>query len=186
MLKSNYAAAREAFKAALASDPQLDAAYVGLAQTYAREANDAEAIRILEEARTKLPGHYALEYYFGMLASRLGREQEAIAALESAARLEPKSLDPSYELGKIYLARQDWALARQALEHVVELNSQFQPAHYQLSHVYAHLGLNEKAAQEVEQTRVLVNAQREEALRKQHERAASFQPESPHAPISQP
>jgi protein O-GlcNAc transferase len=186
MLKANYPAAREAFQAALATDPQLDAAYVGLAQTYAREANDAEAIRILEAARARLPGRYSLQYYFGLLASRLGREQEAIAALESASQLEPKSLDPSYELGKIYLARQDWPRARQSLEHVVELNPQFQPAHYQLSHVYAHLGLNEKVAQEVQQTRVLVNAQREEALRKQRERAASFQPNSSQLPSSQP
>jgi hypothetical protein len=66
------------------------------------------------------------------------------------------------------------------------LNPQFQPAHYQLSHVYAHLGLNEKVAQEVQQTRVLVNAQREEALRKQRERAASFQPNSSQVPSSQP
>ncbi len=186
MLKANYSAAREAFQAALATDPQLDAAYVGLAQTYARQANDVEAIRILEAARGKLPGRYSLEYYFGLLASRLGREQEAISALEKAAQLEPKSLDPFYELGKLYMAQQDWSRARQALEHVVQLNPQFQPAHYQLSHVYARLGLNAEAAQEVQQTRTLVDAQRDEALRKQRERAASFQPNSSEAPSPQP
>ena len=79
MVKGNYAAARDAFHAALATDPQLDAAYVGLAQTYSRQGNDLEAIHILEAARTKLPDRYLLEYYFGMLASRLGRGQEAIA-----------------------------------------------------------------------------------------------------------
>ena len=47
-------------------------AYVGLAQTYARQGNDTEAIRILEAARSKSPGRYLLEYYFGLLASRLG------------------------------------------------------------------------------------------------------------------
>ena len=186
MLKANYPAAREDFQAALATDPQLDTAYVGLAQTYAREANDAEAIRILEAARVKLPVGYSLEYYFGLVASRLGREQEAIAALEKAAQLEPKSLDPFYELGKLYIAKQDWPLARRALEHIVELNPQFQPAHYQLSHVYAHLGLTTEAAQEVQKSRTLVDAQRNEALRKQRERAASFQPNASVAPSPQP
>jgi uncharacterized protein HemY len=100
--------------------------------------------------------------------------------------MEPKSLDPFYELGKLYMAQQDWPRARQALEHVVELNPQFQPAHYQLSHVYAHLGLNAKAAQQVQQTRTLVDAQRDEALRKQRERAASFQPNTSEAPSPQP
>ena len=186
MVKGNYAAARDAFHAALATDPQLDAAYVGLAQTYARDANDVEAIRILEVARDKLPGHYLLEYYFGLLASRLGREQEAIVALEKAAQLEPNTLDPFYELGKLYGSQQNWPQARQALEHVIELNSQFAPAHYQLSRVYAHLGLNSRAEEAAQQTHTLVDAQRDEALRKQRERGASFQPQTPATPSPLP
>ncbi len=186
MVKGNYAAARDAFHAALTTDPQLDAAYVGLAQTYARQANDVEAIRILEEARDKLPGHYLLEYYFGLLASRLGREQEAVPALEKAAQLEPNSIDPFYELGKLYVSQQNWPQARQALEHVIELNPQFAPAHYQLSRVYAHLGLDSKAEQEAKQTHVLVDAQRDEALREQRERAASFQPRTAATPSPLP
>jgi tetratricopeptide (TPR) repeat protein len=179
MNKNNYDAARDAFRAALEADPQLDAAYVGIAQTYAREANDIEAIRVLEDARQKLPGHYLLEYYFGLLASRLGREQEAILALEKAARLEPNSPDPSYELGKLYAAKQNWPQARPALEHVIELNPNSSSAHYQLSRVYAHLGLSSKAEQEAKQTHTLLDAQRDKALREQRERAASFQPQAP-------
>jgi tetratricopeptide (TPR) repeat protein len=182
MVKGNYAAARDAFHAALTADPELDAAYVGLAQTYARQANDTEALHILEAARAKRPGRYLLEYYFGLLASRLGRDQEAVAALEKAAQLEPNSIDPFYELGKIYGAQQNWPQARQALEHVIELNSQFVPAHYQLSHIYAHLGLSAKAEQEARQTRALLDEQREQALRKQRERGASFQPQTSQTP----
>jgi tetratricopeptide (TPR) repeat protein len=182
MVKGNYDAAREAFHAALASDPQLDGAYVGLAQTYARQANDVEAIRILEAARAKLPGHYLLEYYFGLLASRLGREQEAIVALEKAAQLEPKSTDPLYELGKLYNSHQNWPQAREALEHVTALNPEFAPAHYQLSRVYARLGLNSQSEQEARQTHALVDAQRNDALHKQRERGAYLQPQTPPSP----
>jgi protein O-GlcNAc transferase len=183
MVKGNYDAARDAFHAALATDPQLDAAYVGLAQTYARQANDVEAIRILEAARDKLPGHYLLEYYVGLLASRLGREQEAVDTLQKAARLEPRSPDPFYELGKLYGSRQDWPAACEALEHVIQLNPQFAPAHYQLSKVYAHLGLSSKAEQEAQQTHTLVDVQRDEALKKQRERGASFQPQPNTTPV---
>ena len=175
MVKGNYDAARDAFHAALDADASLDAAYVGLAQTYSRQSDDAGAIHILYMARGKLPGHYLLEYYFGLLASRLGREQEAIVALENAAQLEPKTQDPFYELGKLYGAQQNWPRARQAFERVVGLNPQFAPAHFQLSRIYAHLGLNSKAEQEGRLTHTLVDAQRDEALRKQRERAASFQ-----------
>ena len=186
MLKSNYASARKAFQAALAIDPALDVAYVGLAQTYAREANDAEAIRILEAARAKFPGHYPLEYYFGLLASRLGREQEGIAALRKATEIEPNSPDPFYELGKLYAAREDWPNARQALEQVVDLNPQLAPAHYQLSRVYAHLGLNSKSEQEAKYTHMLIDEQRNEALSRQRERAGSFQPQDTATSPSQP
>jgi tetratricopeptide (TPR) repeat protein len=182
MIKGDYSGARDAFNTALAENPELDAAYVGLAQIYARQGNDAEAIRILEEARSKRPGRYLLEYYFGLLASRQGREEEAIAALENASRLEPKSPDPFFELGKLYGSKQDWPRARKAFEHVVELNPQFAPAHYQLSQVYAHLGLRSTAEQEALQTQGLVNTQRDEALRKQRERAGSFQPQAAATP----
>jgi len=178
MVKGDYPAARDAFHAALAVDPTLDAAYVGLAQTDARQGNDVDAIHILEAAREKLPDHYPLEYYFGLLASRLGREQEAVVAFENAARLQPASPDPFFELGKVYSAQQNWPQARLALERVIELNPQFVPAHYQLSRVYTHLGLNSKAELEAQQTHVLVDTQRDQALRKQRERAASFQPHS--------
>ncbi len=182
MVKGNYTAARDAFKSALDIDPQLDTAYVGLAQTYARQANDPEAIHVLETAREKLPGHYLLEYYFGLLASRLGRVQEAILALEKAAQLQPKSPDPFFELGKIYSSQRDWPKARDAFVHAVELNPEFAPAHYQLSQVYARLGLRSKAEDEAHLTHTLVEAQRDRALKEQLERGANFQPHSLAAP----
>jgi tetratricopeptide (TPR) repeat protein len=178
MIKGDYAAARDAFNAALADNPELDAGYVGLAQTYARQGNDAEAFRILEAARAESPGRYLLEYYAGLLASRLGREDEASIALERAVQLEPRSPDPSFELGKIYASKQDWPDARKAFEHVVELNPQLAPAHYQLSQVYAHLGLHTDAQREAQQTKTIVNTQREETLRKQRQRAGTFQPQT--------
>ena len=183
MIKGNYAAARDAFNAALADNPELDAGYVGLAQTYAREGKDSEAFRILDSARARRPDHYLLEYYSGLMASRVGREGESIIALERAAHLEPKSPDPSFELGKIYVSKQDWPAARKVFEHVLELNPQFTPAHYQLSHVYEHLGLHAEAQKEAQQTRTLVNTQREEALRKQRERDGGFQSQTTSTPV---
>jgi tetratricopeptide (TPR) repeat protein len=177
MVEGNYAAARDAFQSTLDIDPQLDTAYVGLAQTYARQANDVEAIRTLETARERLPGHYLLEYYFGLLASRLGREREAIPALENAAKLQPKSPEPFFELGKVYASQQDWPKARDAFIRVVELNPRFAPAHYQLSQVYARIGLRSKADEEAHLTQTLIKAQRDEALKEQRERGASFQPQ---------
>jgi tetratricopeptide (TPR) repeat protein len=177
MAKGDYSAARQSFRAALAADPNLDAADVGLAETYSREANDTEAIRILGEARQKKPGRYLLEFYFGLLASRLGRDDEAITALNAAARLQPQSPGPFFELGELYETQQNWDQARGDLERVVALSPKSAPAHYQLSRVYARLGMKAKAEQEAQQTRVLIDEQRDEVLRRQRERGASFQPQ---------
>ncbi len=156
--------------------PRLGVAHVGLAQTHARQANDTQALQILAAARAKRPGHYLLEYYFGLLASRLGRDQEAVDALKQAAQLEPNSPDPSFELGKVYASKEDWPEARLAFEHVVELNPQFVAGHYQLRRAYEHLGLRDKAAQEAQKSQALMSKQREDSLRKQREQGMSFQP----------
>jgi hypothetical protein len=47
-----------------------------------------------------------------------------------------------------------------------------------LSQIDAHLGLHAEARKEAEQTNMLVNAQRDQALRKQREQAGSFQPQT--------
>jgi tetratricopeptide (TPR) repeat protein len=163
----------------------LDVAYVGLAQTYARQANDAEAIKVLESARQTNPGKYLLEYYFGMIANRLGRYDEARAALENAARLDPRSPDPQFELGKLFESQQDWERAQQAFERVIALRPEFSPAHYQLSRIYARLGLRAEAAKESELTSSLVESQRDQAFRDQRARAGSFRATTAGSPAEQ-
>jgi tetratricopeptide (TPR) repeat protein len=175
MAKGDISAARVQFQYVLTTHPEIDIAYVGLAQTYSREANEAEALRVLESARQKLPGHYLIEYYFGLLASRVGRKQEAVDALKAAANLAPQSPDPFFELGKIYAQDENWKDARVELERVIALNPQFIPAHFQLTSVYTHLGLIEVARQESQRTHDLIDAQRDEVLEKQRQRAKSLQ-----------
>ena len=118
-----------------------------------------------------------MEYYFGLLASRQGREQEALVALQNATRMQPSSPEPYFELGKIYEAQNDWSRARESLERVIALAPALSPAHYQLSQVYGHLGMKKEAALEAQKTHTLVDEQRAEVLRKQRERASSFQPQ---------
>jgi hypothetical protein len=57
------------------------------------------------------------------------------------------------------------------------LSPKLAPAHHQLSRVYAPLVLNSEAKQEAQQTRVLEDAQCNEALNNQRKHATSFQPQ---------
>jgi tetratricopeptide (TPR) repeat protein len=118
-----------------------------------------------------------------MLANRLGRYDDARAALENAASLDPHSPDPQFELGKLFASRQNWEEARKAFEHVTALRPEFAPAHYQLSRTYARLGLRAEAEKEAELTSSLVEAQRDQAFRDQRVRAGSFKASTaePHA-----
>jgi tetratricopeptide (TPR) repeat protein len=109
-----------------------------------------------------------------MLANRLGRYDDARAALENAASLDPQSPDPQFELGKLFESRQYWQEARKAFEHVIALRPEFAPAHYQLSRIYARLGLHAEAEKEAELTSSLVEAQRDQAFHDQRVRAGSF------------
>lgn len=178
MLKGNYDAARDAFRAALVADASLDAAYVGLAQAYAHESKNAEAIRVLSEACTRFPDHYLLQYYFGLLSSRQGLEQQAVSALEQAIRLAPNASDPLFELGKIYSAREEWRRASELLERAVALDAQRIPAHFLLSRAYMHMGENAKGQQEAREIERLLNEQHEQAQRRQHQRVSAL-PVSP-------
>ena len=109
-----------------------------------------------------------------MLHSRLGHDKEAEIALDRAAKLQPDSPDPYFELGKLYESRENWQKAKEAFERAIALNPNFVPAHYQLSRVDSHLGLGSQAAQQAELTRTLMNQQRATALRGQRERDDTF------------
>jgi tetratricopeptide (TPR) repeat protein len=74
----------------------------------------------------------------------------------------------------LFESRQDWQEARKAFEQVIALRPEFAPAHYQLSRIYARLGLRAEAEKESELTSSLVEAQRDQAFRDQRVRAGSF------------
>jgi len=87
---------------------------------------------------------YAILY----LAPR-GRYQEAIAEMKVAQQLDPMSLIINTDLGYAqYLAGQDDAAVAQ-FHHVLEMNPDFVPAHYDLSTVYGERRMYAEAIHEV-------------------------------------
>lgn len=78
-------------------------------------------------------------YYLGRALSALGRREEALAALESAAALEPPQSPRRYLLrAEVHVARQEWSAALAAFGQAAELVPEDPVPHYRLGWVLAH------------------------------------------------
>jgi tetratricopeptide (TPR) repeat protein len=167
MMQGNREKAREAYHKAIAEHPTLALGYVALAQTYMKEGNDQEALRILTEARRVVPRDFALEYVFGLVSLQLGQQQQALEALKSAEELGPTVVEPHFQLGLLYMKLQQWKAAREQFEQVLKLDPGNAATYYQLSRTYQRLGDTAKAQEMAKQASLLTKTQREDAIKTQ-------------------
>jgi tetratricopeptide (TPR) repeat protein len=159
--------AREAYHKAIAEHPTLALGYVALSQTYMKEGNDQEAMKILTNARTVVPLDFALEYVYGLVSFQLGRQQEAMEALKSAEKLGPTVVEPHYQLGLLYMKMQQWKGAQEEFEQVLKLDPRNAATYYQLSRTYQRLGETEKAQEMGKEASLLTKTQQEDAIKAQ-------------------
>ena len=90
--EARLAAAKAAADLALALQPDLGEAHVGLGlYWYWGHRDYAQALQQLELARKALPNNAYVELYFAAIARRQGRMDDAIAGLERAIVLDPRS-----------------------------------------------------------------------------------------------
>ncbi len=181
MKKGKYDDARTSFNHAIELHPQILIGYIALTKTYMQQGRNAEAFDTLTGAREKLPQDATLEYYYGLVALRLGKDAQALIALMNAERLGPDVVGPHYQLGQLYFQTNQLQDARREFERVVVLAPDYSNARYQLSRIYARLGDTEKSRQMAVDTARLMQEQREKAIALQRERLGDFK-----APTSTP
>jgi tetratricopeptide (TPR) repeat protein len=76
-------------------------------------------------------------YYLGRVLNRLGRQEEALAALESAAALEPPSSPRRYLLrAEVYVTRGEWEAALAAFGQAASVASWDPVPHYRMAWLY--------------------------------------------------
>jgi tetratricopeptide (TPR) repeat protein len=167
MMQGNRAQAREAYHKAISEHPALALGYVALAQTFIKEGNDQEALKVLTEARTVVPRDFALEYVFGLVSFQLGLQQQAMDALKAAREMSPTVVEPHFQLGLLYMKMQQWKGAREEFEQVLKLDPRNAPTYYQLSRTYQRLGETAKAQEMARQASLLTKTQREDAIKTQ-------------------
>jgi tetratricopeptide (TPR) repeat protein len=167
MMTGNHAQARERYRKAIAEHPALALGYVAVAQSYMKEGNDEEALKVLTDARAVVPRDFALEYVFGLVSFQLGQQKQAMEALKSAEELQPAVVEPHYQLGLLYMKLQQWKEAQVEFEQALKLDPGNAPTYYQLSRTYQRLGESDKAQQMAKQASLLTKTQREDAIKTQ-------------------
>jgi tetratricopeptide (TPR) repeat protein len=167
MMTGNHAQARDIYRKAIAEHPDLALGYVAVAQSYMKDGNDEQALKVLTDARVVVPRDFALEYVFGLVSFQLGRQKEAMEALKSAEEMQPTVVEPHYQLGLLYMKTQAWKDAQAEFEQVLKLDPNNASTYYQLSRTYQRLGENDKAQQMAKQASLLTKTQREEAVKTQ-------------------
>jgi Flp pilus assembly protein TadD len=93
--------AQAAFQTALEQRPADAIAYAGLAQIHGRRGDFEEAAACALAALEHNMQLFAAHYHLGIALLQLDRPQDAVTALETAARLDPNRAAPYYWLSRI-------------------------------------------------------------------------------------
>lgn len=102
----------------------------------ASAGDHAGALRQYQQALAIAPDLVEGHYYLGRTLSALGEREQALAALESAAALEPPSSPRRYLLqAEVYTAREEWTAALAAYRRAVDLAPQDPVPHYRMGWV---------------------------------------------------
>jgi tetratricopeptide (TPR) repeat protein len=143
------AQAEAAFRLVLRDDPSSGEAYYGLGSVYLKQEKTREARDCFERA-VKLHASYPDTLpnawnNLGLLATREGRMDEAIANFEQALRVSPDYWIALENLGNAYRQQERWDQARQTLERALAARPNDAAANYNLAMVFAQTDDAERA-----------------------------------------
>jgi tetratricopeptide (TPR) repeat protein len=120
--------------------PEAADPYLELAPALLRRGDLAGAERALASLRTALPDNPRVLDWQAALRARQGRAAEAEALWRDVARRLPRQAETRFNLGRLLLARGQWAEAREAFEAAAMLRPNLVPAWHRLAETRRLLG----------------------------------------------
>ena len=141
-----FTKAKAAAYEALEYDETLAEAYTSLAYALARyywRWDEAEAE--FRRALTLSPSYTVARQWYAEFLAGMGRSPEALAQINLAQQLEPKSPIVSVTMGSIYYFNRQYDLAINQFRAVLENDPEFLRAHFRLGVVYTQVGRYEEA-----------------------------------------
>ncbi len=141
------AAAADALQRALALEPQNGPAWIALGLAYNAQKRFPEARDALARGLQLRPGNVDALVARAEAEAGLGELEEAERHVQRALELAPDAPAALYVVGKIRMAQERYAEARDALLRSVERDPHWARTYYQLSLAYSRLGDRESSKQ---------------------------------------
>ena len=140
----------EAATRAVALDPGLAEAHLGMGNVYSFRWDWANARRELERAIALNPGHATARHWYSLNLALTGEFDEAIREAQRARELDPLSPSINTDLGWVYyLARRDRE-AIAAYRSTIAMDPRFSLAHFDLALALSDAGDHAEAIAEME------------------------------------
>lgn len=153
--RGRFTEAKALFEGVLALKPDSVPALTALGRLELLNHNDADAIRLLEQALRGNPADAESTYQLGVLYDRNGRTDEGVKQLRRAITLRANYPDPHYHLGRIAMERKNYAAALAELELARRLLPDQEAIRMALGRVYQTLGRAAEARLEFAEVRRL-------------------------------
>ena len=138
----------EAYGKAVAEDPENLLARGRYATLLMRQRNFADAERQLLDILRIAPGDYKSRNNLAGLYHVTGRDDQAMAELETIVRARPTYVSAWQNLGNLLLSKQQWSRSEAAFRQVISLDPKNAICHFQLSRALAGQGKEAEAHRE--------------------------------------
>jgi tetratricopeptide (TPR) repeat protein len=144
------------FERAIAINPKLTPAYIGMAEIHRKLGDLPKAEQAYGKAATLEPQNFEAQYNHGLMLQLLDRVAEAVRAYIRALQIKPNDFEANLNLATAYLQLSEPGAALPYAQRAVSLNGQSGPARVNLGAVYTALGDHEAAVVEYQQAAELM------------------------------
>jgi tetratricopeptide (TPR) repeat protein len=148
--------ARRAALRALELDESLAEAHTSLAfvkMQYDREWEIAE--REYKRAIELNPGYATAHHWYAYLLMSEGRSAEALAQIQLARESDPLSIVINSDVGEMYYYAHQFDRAVEQYRKILEMDSHFLPAYWQIAAAYVHMKRYSEAIEALQQAETL-------------------------------
>lgn len=149
--------AQREFERALAANPLLITARVGLGKAQLEEGDYAGAEQAFATAAQQQPGSFEAQFNHGLALQLLDRITDAIGAYIRALQIRPTDFDVNLNIATAYLQAEEPEQALIYAQRAVQIDGRAAAARTNLGGVYAALGRHEAAVIEYQQAAELMD-----------------------------
>ncbi len=139
LARSDFVAARDAFRKVLLAEPMHVRARLRVAHCLDRMGNPDAAMAELDKAISQQPDNVSLIVGRAALASARLKYDQAEADLKRAMKLTDSNAEVHTQIGVLLCRRARWREAIEPLRRAIELDPSQSPPHYHLGEAYNHV-----------------------------------------------